>query len=161
MSKIQISAPSYDPNKIPVMDIMQIEQILPHRYPFLMVDKIVEMTDEYVIGIKNVTYNEPFFQGHFPDNPVMPGVLQLEAMGQCGGILCLSILDPTATWDTYFVKLEHARFKAMVRPGDTMIMKMVLNGPIKRGLCDMTGVIYVGDKLVCEAAMMAQVIKKS
>lgn len=161
MSKIEITPPVYDPNQQPVMDIMAIEKILPHRYPFLLVDKIVEMTDTYVVGVKNVTYNEPFFQGHFPDNPVMPGVLQLEAMGQCGGILCLSLLDPTAQWDTYFVKLENARFKGMIRPGDTMIMKMILNGEIRRGLCDMKGVIYVGNKLVCEAQMMAQVIKKS
>jgi UDP-3-O-[3-hydroxymyristoyl] N-acetylglucosamine deacetylase / 3-hydroxyacyl-[acyl-carrier-protein] dehydratase len=155
----QIIAPSYDPNVAPVKSIKDIENLLPHRYPFLLVDKIIEMTDNYVVGIKNVTMNEPHFQGHFPSNPVMPGVLILEAMGQCGGILCLSLQEPDVKFDTYFLKLDNAKFKAMVTPGDTLIMKMELNGPIRRGLCDMHGSAFVGNKLVAEADMMAQIVK--
>jgi UDP-3-O-[3-hydroxymyristoyl] N-acetylglucosamine deacetylase / 3-hydroxyacyl-[acyl-carrier-protein] dehydratase len=159
-SRKDIIAPIYDPNSPAVKTIHDIEKILPHRYPFLLVDKIVEMTETYIVGIKNVTINEPFFQGHFPSNPVMPGVLQLEAMAQCGGILAINSQEPGTAFDTYFLKIDNAKFKAMVIPGDTLIMKLEFNGPIRRGICDMHGTAFVGSKMVCEADLMAQIVKR-
>jgi UDP-3-O-[3-hydroxymyristoyl] N-acetylglucosamine deacetylase / 3-hydroxyacyl-[acyl-carrier-protein] dehydratase len=159
-TKKELNIPVYDPNKPPVKTIQDIERTLPHRYPFLLVDKIIEMSDTHVVGIKNVTFNEPFFQGHFPGNPVMPGVLQLEALAQCGGLLCIDLMEPNIQFDTYFLKIDGAKFKAMVLPGDTLIMKMELLAPIRRGICEMRGTAFVGNKLVCEATMMAQVVKK-
>jgi UDP-3-O-[3-hydroxymyristoyl] N-acetylglucosamine deacetylase / 3-hydroxyacyl-[acyl-carrier-protein] dehydratase len=156
----EIVAPIYDPNVPAIKNINDIEKLLPHRYPFLLVDKVIEMSDAHIVGIKNVTINEPFFQGHFPGNPVMPGVLQLEAMAQCGGILAISSQDPGVAFDTYFLKIDNAKFKAMVLPGDTLIMKLEFNGPIRRGICDMHGTAYVGNKIVCEADLMAQILKK-
>jgi UDP-3-O-[3-hydroxymyristoyl] N-acetylglucosamine deacetylase / 3-hydroxyacyl-[acyl-carrier-protein] dehydratase len=159
-SRKEIIAPTYDPNVPAVKTIHDIEKMLPHRYPFLLLDKIIEITESYIVGVKNVTINEPFFQGHFPGNPVMPGVLQLEAMAQCGGMLAMSRQEEGATFDTYFLKIDNAKFKAMVLPGDTLIMKLELNGPIRRGICDMHGTAFVGNKIVCEADLMAQIVKR-
>ena len=153
-------APFYDPNTPPVYDIRQIERILPHQYPFLLVDKIIEITDHSVVGIKNVTFNENYFQGHFPGNPVMPGVLQIEAMAQTGGILVMSTLEDPEHWDTYFLKIDNARFKNKVVPGDTLVMKLELLSPIRRGICEMHGNIYVGNKIVAEGDLVAQIVRK-
>ncbi|MFN6336679.1 MAG: bifunctional UDP-3-O-[3-hydroxymyristoyl] N-acetylglucosamine deacetylase/3-hydroxyacyl-ACP dehydratase [Sphingobacteriales bacterium] len=151
--------PVYDPNAQPVYSTQQIENKLPHRYPFLLVDKVVELSDKHIVGIKNVTFNEPFFVGHFPGNPVMPGVLQIEAMAQAGGILAINCLPP-GEYDTYFVKIDNCKFKAKVIPGDTMIMKLELMGPIRRGLVEMHGTVYVGNKITTEAVLMAQLVKR-
>ncbi len=152
--------PKYDPNQVPVLNIQQIENILPHRYPFLLVDKILELTDTKVIGIKNVTYNEPFFQGHFPGNSVFPGVLQVEALAQAGGLLAIPH-NTEDKYDTYFLKIENCKFKQMVVPGDTMILKMELLQPIRRGIVEMKGTIYVGEKLVTEAVLVAKIVKRT
>lgn len=151
--------PVYDPAKPPVMDVHAIEKKLPHRYPFLLVDKIIELTPKYVIAVKNVTYNEPFFQGHFPGNCVMPGVLQVEALAQTGGLLTIPD-DPENDYDTYFLKIDNCKFKQKVVPGDTLVLKMELMNPVRRGICEMKGTIFVGDKLVAEADMVAQIVKK-
>jgi len=151
--------PVYNPNNPPVYDQQFIEKTLPHRFPFLLVDKIIEMTDTYIVGIKNVTFNEWFFQGHFPGNPVMPGVLQIEALAQCGGILAITLAGG-GQHDTYFIKIDNCKFKQMVRPGDTMILKMELSGPIRRGICEMRGTVYVGNKVCTEADLVAQIVKK-
>jgi UDP-3-O-[3-hydroxymyristoyl] N-acetylglucosamine deacetylase / 3-hydroxyacyl-[acyl-carrier-protein] dehydratase len=151
--------PSYDPAKPPVYDIHAIEKKLPHRYPFLLIDKVIELSDTHVVAIKNVTYNEPFFQGHFPGNCVMPGVLQVEALAQTGGILTIPD-DPDHDYDTYFLKIDQCKFKQKVVPGDTLILKMELLYPVRRGICEMKGTIFVGDKLVAEAEMVAQIVKK-
>ena len=134
--------------------------MLPHKFPFLLVDKIIELSDKHVVGIKNVTFNEPFFQGHFPQNPVMPGVLQLEAMAQVGGILALNNIEDPQNFDTYFLKIDKAKFKQKVIPGDTLILKLELMSPIRRGICEMKGTAYVGNKLVTEAELVAQIIRK-
>lgn len=153
--------PAYDPNKTPVYTPKQIDCILPHRYPFLLVDKIIEITDKYIVGIKNVTIDEPFFPGHFPNDPVMPGVMQIEAMAQVGGVFMLhSKPDPTL-YSTYFLKIENARFKQKVIPGDTLIIKMEVISPEKRGVLLMRGRAYVGNNLVTEADLMAQIVKNS
>lgn len=151
--------PKYNPSQAPILDIHQIENVLPHRYPFLMVDKVIELTDKKVVAIKNVTYNEPFFQGHFPGNCVMPGVLQVEALAQAGGFLAIP-RDTEDKYDTYFLKIENCKFKQKVVPGDTLILKMELTSPIRRGICEMKGTIYVGDKLVTEAELVAQIVKR-
>lgn len=155
----QAKIPVYDVNAEPVKNIEQIKELLPHRYPFLLVDKIVKMDKNEVIGIKNVTGNEQYFQGHFPGNPVMPGVLQIEALAQCGGILALSLQDEPHGWDTYFLKIDNCKFKQMVLPGDTLILKMRFTQPIRRGICVMKGEAYVGNKLVCEADLVAKIQK--
>ncbi len=151
--------PKYDPNVPPLMDIQEIERILPHRYPFLMVDKIIELTDTHVVAIKNVTYNEPFFQGHFPGNSVMPGVLLAEALAQAGGFIAIPRNSPDK-YDTYFLKIDNCKFKQKVVPGDTLILKMELLHPIRRGICEMKGTVYVGDKVVTEAILIAQIVKR-
>ncbi len=153
------NVPVYDPNQPPVYNTQQIEKVLPHRHPFLLVDKVVELTDTHIIGIKNVTFNEGFFSGHFPGNPVMPGVMQIEALAQTGGILAINSLPP-GEYDTYFVKIDNCKFKQKVVPGDTMILKMERIGPIRRGLCEMQGTVYVGNKIMTEAILMAQIVKR-
>jgi len=151
--------PVYDPTATPVFALEQIEKTLPHRHPFLFVDKIIELTDTVIVGVKNVTFNEWFFPGHFPGNPVMPGVLQIEALAQTGGILCINAM-PKGEYDTYFLKIDNCKFKQMVKPGDTMLLKMELTSPIRRGICEMRGTVYVGGKVVTEADLVAQVVKK-
>lgn len=158
-NKLRLDVPKYDPNQVPFYDTQTIERILPHRYPFLLVDKVMELTDTKVIAIKNVTYNEPFFQGHFPGNAVMPGVLQVEALAQAGGFLAIP-RDSEDQFDTYFLKIENCKFKQKVVPGDTLILKMELLHPIRRGICEMKGTIFIGDKLVTEAILVAQIVKR-
>jgi UDP-3-O-[3-hydroxymyristoyl] N-acetylglucosamine deacetylase/3-hydroxyacyl-[acyl-carrier-protein] dehydratase len=150
--------PVYDPAQPPVYSFEYIEKTLPHRYPFLLVDKIIELSDNHIVGIKNVTFNEWFFLGHFPSNPIMPGVLQVEALAQTGGILCINAM-PKGKYDTYFLKINNCKFKQKVVPGDTMILKMELNSPIRRGICDMKGTVYVGGKVATEADLVAQLVK--
>ena len=157
--KHRLEVPKYDANQAPLYDIHQIEKSLPHRYPFLLVDKIMELTDKHVIAIKNVTYNEPFFQGHFPGNSVMPGVLQVEALAQAGGFLAIP-RNSEDQYDTYFLKIENCKFKQKVVPGDTLILKMELMHPIRRGICEMKGTIFIGDKVVTEAILVAQIVKR-
>lgn len=152
--------PQYDPNKPPLFDINAIKRLLPHRPPFLLVDKILDMDAEHVIGIKNVTMNETFFNGHFPDEPVMPGVLQIEAMAQTGGILILSSVPDPENYLTFFMKIDNVRFRQKVVPGDTLIFSLKLLSPIRRGLCHMAGQAFVGDKVVMEAEMLAQIARK-
>lgn len=152
--------PSYDPNIKPLYNTQQIEKILPHRHPFLLVDKIMELTDNHVIGVKNITYDEYFFPGHFPENPVMPGVLQIEALAQTGGILALSKVEDPENWSTYFLKIENAKFRYHVVPGDTLVLKMELISSIRRGICEMKGTAYVGDRLVAEGVLIAQIVKE-
>ena len=151
--------PIYNPDALPVFDLQKVKSYLPHRYPFLLVDKIIELTDTMVVGVKNVTYNEAFFQGHFPDNPIFPGVLQMEALAQTGGILALNIVDDPGDWDTYFLKMDNVKFKNKVVPGDTLLLKMELLSPIRRGIVHMQGTAYVGNKIVSEGELVAQIIK--
>lgn len=152
--------PVYNPALTPVFNLEQIEKLLPHRYPFLLVDKIIELTDKVIVGVKNVTFNEWFFPGHFPNNPVMPGVLQIEALAQTGGILCINAM-PEGNYDTYFLKIDNCKFKQMVKPGDTMLLKMELTAPIRRGICEMRGTVYVNGKVATEADLVAQVVKRA
>ncbi|HEX8514755.1 MAG TPA: bifunctional UDP-3-O-[3-hydroxymyristoyl] N-acetylglucosamine deacetylase/3-hydroxyacyl-ACP dehydratase [Bacteroidia bacterium] len=149
----------FDLNKEPIYNINDITKMLPHRYPFLMVDKIMEMDKQGIVGVKNVTMNEPFFQGHFPDNPVFPGVMQIEAMAQVGGIFALSQVDNPEYYSTYFMKIDGVKFKQKVLPGDTIVFKLSLESPIRRGLVNMRGIAYVNGKEVCEAVMLAQIVK--
>ncbi len=149
----------YDPNMTPVYDTVQIMKILPHRQPMLMVDKILELTDNHVVGLKNVTMNEDIFMGHFPEAPVFPGVLQIEAMAQTGGILVLNTVPDPENWLTLFLKIENARFKNQVTPGDTIIFTCELLEPIRRGIARMKGIGMVGDRVVSEAELMAQIVK--
>jgi UDP-3-O-[3-hydroxymyristoyl] N-acetylglucosamine deacetylase / 3-hydroxyacyl-[acyl-carrier-protein] dehydratase len=155
------NTPVYDPTQQPIYNSQQIEKTLPHRYPFLLVDKIIELTDTYIVGIKNVTFNEPFFVGHFPGNPIMPGVLQIEALAQTGGILAINSMANGGQYDTYFLKIDNCKFKQKVVPGDTMVMKMELLNPIRRGIVEMRGTVYVANKVVTEADLMAQLVKRS
>ena len=151
--------PIIDPNLPPVLDLIAIKKIIPHRFPFLLVDKVIEISETSIVSIKNVTINEPYFEGHFPNQPVMPGVLQIEAMAQTGGILALHNKENPEQYLTYFVKIENCRFKHVVVPGDTMIIKMELLHPIRRGVCFMKGVIYVGQQIVTEAELTAKIFK--
>ncbi len=152
--------PVYNPSVPPVYTLSQIEQVLPHRHPFLLVDKIIELTKDYIVGVKNVTFNEPFFAGHFPGNPIMPGVLQIEALAQTGGLLCINAM-PEGKYDTYFLKIDNCKFKQKVVPGDTLILKLDLKEPIRRGICEMHGTAYVGNKIVAEADLVAQLVKRN
>jgi UDP-3-O-[3-hydroxymyristoyl] N-acetylglucosamine deacetylase/3-hydroxyacyl-[acyl-carrier-protein] dehydratase len=155
------NVPKYDLNQPPLMDIHQIMNILPHRPPFLFIDRILELSDKHVVGMKNVTMNESFFVGHFPGAPVMPGVLQVEAMAQCGGVLVLSTVPDPENYLTYFMKMDNVKFKQKVLPGDTLIFKAEIITPIRRGICHMQAYGYANGKLVVEAELMAQIAKKT
>jgi UDP-3-O-[3-hydroxymyristoyl] N-acetylglucosamine deacetylase/3-hydroxyacyl-[acyl-carrier-protein] dehydratase len=152
-------APVYNPNVKPLYEHKEISKFLPHKHPFLLVDKIMEKSATHVLAIKNITADQYFFNGHFPGDPIFPGVLQLEAMAQAGGVLVLSEVDDPENYATLFLKIDNARFKDKVVPGDTLIMKLELTEPIRRGICLMKGRCYVGEKLVSEADMMAQIVK--
>jgi len=151
--------PPFDIYAKPVYDINDIRKLLPHRPPFLLVDKVLEVTDEHIVAVKNVSMNEPFFVGHFPNEPIMPGVLQVEAMAQAGGIFILQQIDQPELYSTYFLKINDARFRHKVVPGDVIVFVIELNGPMKRGICSMNGKAYVGDKLVMDSQMTAQIVK--
>jgi len=150
-------APAYGPNTPVLMDVNKIKKLLPHRYPFLLVDKVIDIQDNYLVGVKNVTANEPFFQGHFPEEPVMPGVLLVEAMAQAGGIFVLRNLE--GKYSTYFMKIDNVKFRKKVVPGDTLVFKVILTSPIRRGIAEMRGLCYVGDSIVAEGDYMAQIVK--
>lgn len=152
-------APLYDPNTASVMDVNRIRQLLPHRYPMLLVDKIVSVDGDEIVGVKNVTGNEPFFTGHFPQEPVMPGVLLVEAMAQAGGLLVLSQLDEPERWSTYFMKIDNVKFRQKVVPGDTLLFKVRLLAPVRHGISAMRGYVFVGETLVAEAEFTAQIVK--
>ena len=152
--------PQYNINKKPIFDINDIKKMLPHRYPFLLVDKIIEMDEKSVIGVKNITMDEHFFVGHFPNEPVMPGVLQIEALAQCGGILTLSSVPDPENYQTLFAKINNVRFRRKVVPGDTLILSLELISPIRRGMCHMRAKAYVGNNVVTEAELLAQISKK-
>ena len=154
------NVPKYDLDQEPLMDVNEIMNILPHRPPFVLVDKIIELTDSLVVGVKNVTMNEPFFVGHFPGKPVMPGVLQVEAMAQTGGILALKSVPDPENYLTFFMKIDNVKFKRQVVPGDTLIFRLELLAPIRRGICQMQGYAYANGKLVTEAILMAQIVKQ-
>ncbi len=158
--KKQESVPMFNLNAPPVFDINQIKKMLPHRPPFLLIDKILEISETKVVGVKNVTMNESFFVGHFPEEPIMPGVLQIEAMAQTGGIFALNTVPDPENYLTLFLRVNHARFTQKVVPGDTLVFDLKLITPIRRGICHMQGTAYVGNKIVMEAEMLAQIIKK-
>lgn len=157
--KYEIQAPIYDPNETPVMDINRIRELLPHRYPMQLVDKVIELGATSIVGVKNITSNEPFFQGHFPQEPVMPGVLQIEAMAQCGGLLVLNTLEEPERWSTYFMKIDNVKFRQKVVPGDTLLFKVDLLAPVRHGISSMKGYVFVGDHIVSEATFTAQIVK--
>lgn len=157
--KHEIQAPIYNPNEEPIMDNIRIRQLLPHRYPMQLVDKVIAMGPTTIVGVKNVTSNEPFFQGHFPEEPVMPGVLQVEAMAQCGGLLVLNQLEEPERWSTYFMKIDDVKFRQKVVPGDTLLFKVELLAPVRHGISSMKGYVFVGDHVVAEATFTAQIVK--
>lgn len=155
----ELQAPLYNPSQAPLMDINDIREHLPHRYPMLLVDKIIDRGETYIVGVKNVTVNEPFFQGHFPQEPVMPGVLLIEAMAQTGGLLVLATVEEPETYSTYFMKIDNVKFRQKVVPGDTLLFHVSFMTPLRRGCALMKGVAFVGDKVVCECEFMAQIVK--
>lgn len=155
----EVQAPVYDVNIAPVFDINRIKELLPHRYPFLMVDKVIEVGQNHIVGVKNITTNEPFFQGHFPQEPVMPGVLQVEAMAQVGGLLVLSGVDEPERYSTYFLKIDNVKFRQKVVPGDTLIFRLDMTSEIRRGIANMKGYAFVGEKVASEAEFTAQIVK--
>lgn len=155
----EVQPPIYDLSQEPLMDINTIRKLLPHRYPFLLVDKVIEKSDRYIVAIKNLTANEPFFVGHFPEEPVMPGVLQVEAMAQAGGIFVLSGLDDPERYSTYFLKIDNVKFRQKVVPGDTLILRVEMTSEIRRGIANMRGLAFIGEKVVSEADFTAQIVK--
>lgn len=157
--KHEIQAPFYDPNEEPIMDVKRIRELLPHRYPMQLVDKIIALGATTIVGVKNITSNEPFFVGHFPQEPVMPGVLQIEAMAQCGGLLVLNTVEEPERWSTYFMKITDVKFRKKVVPGDTLLFKVELLAPVRHGISTMKGYMFVGDTLVSEATFTAQIVK--
>ena len=157
--KHDIQAPIYDPNQEPLMDVNRIRELLPHRYPMQLVDKVIALGATSIVGVKNVTSNEPFFQGHFPQEPVMPGVLQIAAMAQCGGLLVLNTLEEPERWSTYFMRIDNVKFRQKVVPGDTLLFKVDLLAPVRHGISSMKGYVFVGDHVVSEATFTAQIVK--
>ncbi len=157
--KHEIQAPIYDPNEAPLMDNNRIRELLPHRYPMQLVDKVIELGANYIVGVKNVTSNEPFFQGHFPQEPVMPGVLMVEAMAQCGGLLVLNTVEEPDRWSTYFMKIDGVKFRQKIVPGDTLLFRVELLHPVQHGISSMRGYMFVGDHVVAEATFTAQIVK--
>lgn len=157
--KHEIQAPIYNPNEEPIMDINRIRELLPHRYPMQLVDKVIYLGATSIVGVKNITSNEPFFQGHFPQEPVMPGVLQIEAMAQCGGLLVLNTVDEPERWSTYFMKIDDVKFRQKVVPGDTLLFKVELLAPVRHGVSSMKGYGFVGERVVVEATFTAQIVK--
>lgn len=155
----EVQAPIYDCNKKPVMDINRIHQLLPHRFPMQLVDKVIELGPTSIVAVKNITSNEPFFQGHFPSEPVMPGVLLIEAMAQAGGLLILNSVEEAERWSTYFTKIENVKFRQKVVPGDTLLFKVELLAPLRHGISSMRGYVFVGENMVAEATFTAQIIK--
>lgn len=157
--KHEVQAPIYNPNETPIMDNIRIRELLPHRYPMQLVDKVIALGATSIVGIKNVTSNEPFFVGHFPQEPIMPGVLQIEAMAQCGGLLVLNTVEEPERWSTYFMKIDDVKFRQKVVPGDTLIFKVDLLAPLRHGISSMKGYVFVGDHVVSEATFTAQIVK--
>ncbi|GHS97527.1 bifunctional enzyme LpxC/FabZ [Bacteroidia bacterium] len=155
----EVQAPEYNPNIPPLMDVNRIKELLPHRYPFLLVEKVIEIGDTHIVAVKNVSVNEPFFQGHFPEEPVMPGVLLVEAMAQASGLLILQQVEEPYRYSTYFMKIDAVKFRQKVVPGDTLLFRAELSAEVRRGIASMKGYCFVGEKLVCEAEFMAQIIK--
>lgn len=158
-SLAESAPPEYHPGKEPLYDINAIKKMLPHRYPFLLLDKIIEKGTDYIIGVKNVTTNEPFFTGHFPEEPVMPGVMIIESMAQCGGVFVISSMHADGDYSTYFMTMDNIKFRKKVVPGDTLVYKIKLTSPIRRGIAHMRGLAFVGDTVVCEGEFMAQIVK--
>lgn len=161
LKHLEVQAPVYDDTVPPVLDINDIRKLLPHRWPFLLVDKIIEIRDKVIVGIKNVSGNETFFVGHFPNEPVMPGVLVVEALAQCGGMLVLHKLEQPEKYSTYFLKLDNVKFRRKVVPGDTLVFRVELLTEIRRGIATMRGLAFVGGKIVCEAEFTAQIVKNN
>ena len=157
--KFEIQAPIYDPMKEPVMDIKRIRELLPHRYPMQLVDKVIDIKGQYIVGVKNITANEAVFQGHFPDEPIFPGVLQIEALAQCGGLLVLNGLENPKEWSTYFLRIDDVKFRRKVVPGDTLVFRVELLGPVRHGISSMHGYAFVGENIVMEATFTAQIVK--
>lgn len=159
IKKHEVQPPIYDPNEEPVMNNNRIRELLPHRYPMQLIDKVIAIGPTTIIGVKNVTANEPFFTGHFPQEPVMPGVLQVEAMAQCGGLLVLNQVEEPERWSTYFMKIDNVKFRQKVVPGDTLLFRVELLSPVRHGVSSMKGYAFVGDRIVSEATFTAQIVK--
>jgi UDP-3-O-[3-hydroxymyristoyl] N-acetylglucosamine deacetylase/3-hydroxyacyl-[acyl-carrier-protein] dehydratase len=157
--KHEVQAPKYDPNQIPLMDVNKIRTLLPHRYPMLLVDKVVDIKEHYIVAVKNVTTNEPFFQGHFPEEPVMPGVLLVEAMAQAGGLLVLHDKEEPETYSTYFLNIDNVKFRQKVVPGDTLVLRVEQVAPLRHSIGTMQGYAFIGENCVAEATFTAQVVK--